>query len=46
MKRLTENKTLAICLLLALIGIALRVPQINAGDWPARGLTTTHNARG
>lgn len=34
MKALTENRTYALCLLLALAGVALRVPQIRAGDWP------------
>lgn len=35
MKALTENRTYALCLLLALTGVAIRVPQIRAGDWPA-----------
>jgi len=35
MKALTENRTYALCLLLALAGVAIRVPQIQAGEWPA-----------
>lgn|GEM_PF-6526932 len=38
MKRLTENRTLLLCSLLFLAGLALRIPQIAAGDWP-----TTHH---
>lgn len=34
MKQPTENQTLALCLVLALVGIALRLPSIHAGDWP------------
>lgn len=32
--RLTENRTLLLCVLLTLIGAALRISQIIAGDWP------------
>lgn len=38
MKRLTENKTLLLCVLIALAAAAMRQAQIADGDWP-----TTHH---
>ncbi len=41
MKPITENQAIGLCLLLTLVGAALRVPQILAGDWPTHHLQET-----